>query len=667
MLFAYPSFLFALSALIIPIIIHLFQLRRYKKVVFSDIRFLKQITEQNQKQRNIKDWIILAARCLAIACLVLAFAKPFIPFNKINPIANKDKAISIFVDNSFSMSQQNNEGQLLEVAKNKAKEIASFYHDNDNFQLLSNDFEGKHQQQVNKKDFMQLVDELSISNQSKNINQIIAKQKQQFENSAGSNKIAYIVSDLQQNQFEHLNEIDSTIQTNFIQIKPNQNNNISIDSVWVEQPLILPNTPTNLFVKISNYGKLDITDVPLTFKIDGVQKGIANVSCKANTNHTIQLQFSLNDVQYHQAELSVLDNPVIFDDKLFLSLKAFGNKNVLAINSNSSIQNVFGIDKNYMLINNTEKAIDYSQFNQASLIIVNEVSNMPTGFQNELQKYLNEGGVVLFIPLSNAVNLAQTNTFLQQLNAPQYGPKTTQNIKVTRINMFDDVFKNVFSKIPEQANWPALTNFYPLQITSNIKGYAVATLNNDMPFIFKSKYGKGYMYTMSTPLQSEWSNFTSHALFVPFMLRLPLVNKQSANLYYNIGKPFTYVFDKNTNNKVVYVKNNKEEIAFDINNNTSHSSITIDNIKNAGNYILMDQNKKEQLGAVSFNTNRNESDLSIANMDTKNNMALVQTNELLKHQKQIDLAYNGTQLWRWFLLAAFLFILIELLLLKWKV
>ncbi|MES2654353.1 MAG: BatA domain-containing protein [Bacteroidota bacterium] len=667
MLFAYPSFLFALSALIIPIIIHLFQLRRYKKVVFSDIRFLKQITEQNQKQRNIKDWIILAARCLAIACLVLAFAKPFIPFNKINPIANKDKAISIFVDNSFSMSQQNNEGQLLEVAKNKAKEIASFYHDNDNFQLLSNDFEGKHQQQVNKKDFMQLVDELTISNQSKNINQIIAKQKQQFENSAGSNKIAYIVSDLQQNQFEHLNEIDSSIQTNFVQIKPNQNNNISIDSAWVEQPLILPNTPTNLFVKISNYGKLDITDVPLTFKIDGVQKGIANVSCKANTNHTIQLQFSLNDVQYHQAELSVLDNPVIFDDKLFLSLKAFGNKNVLAINSNSSIQNVFAIDKNYTLINNTEKAIDYSQFNQASLIIVNEVSNMPTGFQNELQKYLNDGGIVLFIPSSNAVNLAQTNTFLQQLNAPQYGPKTTQNIKVTRINMFDDVFKNVFSKIPEQANWPALTNFYPLQITSNIKGYAVATLNNDMPFIFKSKYGKGYMYTMSTPLQSEWSNFTSHALFVPFMLRLPLVNKQSANLYYNIGKPFTYVFDKNTNNKVVYVKNNKEEIAFDINNNTSHSSITIDNIKHAGNYTLMDQNKKEQLGSVSFNTNRNESDLSIASIDTKNNMALLQTNELLKHQKQIDLAYNGTQLWRWFLLAAFLFIVIELLLLKWKV
>ena len=81
MLFAFPTFLFALFAIAIPILIHLFQLRRYKKIVFSDIRFLKQITEQNQKQRNIKEWIILAARCLALACLVFAFAKPFIPLN----------------------------------------------------------------------------------------------------------------------------------------------------------------------------------------------------------------------------------------------------------------------------------------------------------------------------------------------------------------------------------------------------------------------------------------------------------------------------------------------------------------------------------------------------------------------------------------------------------
>jgi hypothetical protein len=200
MQFIYPSFLFALLVLVIPIVIHLFQLRRYKKVVFSDIRFLKQITEQNQKQRNIKEWIILAARCLALASLVFAFAKPFIPFNQ-KEIVRNNKAISIFIDNSLSMSQLGKEGQLLEVAKNKAKDIASFYGDNDLFQILTNDFEGKHQRLLDKKDFLLYLDEVKLSNQSKSFEKILSRQKQVFDEASNATKIAYLITDLQQNQF----------------------------------------------------------------------------------------------------------------------------------------------------------------------------------------------------------------------------------------------------------------------------------------------------------------------------------------------------------------------------------------------------------------------------------------------------------------------------------
>ena len=668
MLFAFPTFLFALFALAIPILIHLFQLRRYKKIVFSDIRFLKQITEQNQKQRNIKEWIILAARCLALACLVFAFAKPFIPLN--NKTINKNsKVVSVFIDNSFSMSQQNKEGQLLEVAKHKARDIVSYYGDNDLFQILTNDFEGKHQRLIEKKDFLLYLDEVKLSNQTKQFDKIIARQKQAFETESNSNKIVYIISDLQQNQFQQSAVIDSSLQVNFIQIKPNVSNNISIDSAWIEQPLILPNTNTFLYVKISNYGNTEITDVPLVFKIDNVQKGIANISCKANSSAEVQLQFSLNDAQYHQAELSLLDNPVVFDDKLYLTLKAYSNQNIIAINANKYIQNVYSIDENYKLQSYNSNAIDYSSFNNASCIVLNEVADVSSGLQTELQKYINNGGVALIIPSANAIDLPKTNTFLQQLNAPQLLTANNQNLKVSRINVFDEVFKNVFSKIPEIANWPSLSKNYAMQLNSGIKGYHIATLNNDAPFIFKSRYGKGCVYLLSTPLQNEWSNFTAHALFVPFMLRLPLVNKQSGALYYNMDKPVNYAFDKNTNGKVVYLKDKKDEIAFDVNNNESKSIVNISGVKQAGSYQVYEKNKTDLLATISFNLNRNESNLNIIASDSMNNTnaSIIQTADLLKHQKEIELNYHGTQLWRWFLLAALAFILVEVLLLKWKV
>jgi hypothetical protein len=352
-----------------------------------------------------------------------------------------------------------------------------------------------------------------------------------------------------------------------------------------------------------------------------------------------------------------------------LTLKAYSNQNIIAINANKYIQNVYSIDENYKLQSFNSNAIDYSSFNNTSCIVLNELAVISSGLQTELQKYINNGGVALIIPSANAIDLPKTNSFLQQLNAPQLLAASNQILKVSRINVFDDVFKNVFSKIPEIANWPILSKNYAMQLNSGIKGYHIATLNNDAPFIFKSKYGKGCVYLLSTPLQNEWSNFTEHALFVPFMLRLPLVNKQSGALYYNMDKPVNYAFDKNTNSKVVYLKDKKDEIAFDVNNNESKSTVNISGVKQAGSYQVFEKNKTDLLATISFNLNRNESNLNIIADDSlsNTNAAIIQTADLLKHQKEIELNYHGTQLWRWFLLAALAFILVEVLLLKWKV
>ncbi len=140
--FLYPAFLFALVSLAIPVIIHLFNFRKYQKVYFSNVQFLKEIQEQQASRRNLKERLILAARLLALLFLVFAFARPYIP-GKNAANTGKQQAVSIFVDNSYSMQTLNKEGTLLDEAKRRAKEIASAYNINDRFQLPAQDFEGK--------------------------------------------------------------------------------------------------------------------------------------------------------------------------------------------------------------------------------------------------------------------------------------------------------------------------------------------------------------------------------------------------------------------------------------------------------------------------------------------------------------------------------------------
>src|SRR6201999_3773847 len=174
--FLYPAFLFALAALAIPVIIHLFNFRKYQKVYFSNVQFLKEVQEQQASRRNLKERLILLARLLTILFLVLAFARPFIPGkNAVN--SGKQQAVSIFVDNSYSMQALNKEGSLLDEAKRRAKEIASAYNINDRFQLLTQDFEGKHQRLLSRDEFNDAVDAVKISPQSRNLQQIVSRQQ----------------------------------------------------------------------------------------------------------------------------------------------------------------------------------------------------------------------------------------------------------------------------------------------------------------------------------------------------------------------------------------------------------------------------------------------------------------------------------------------------------
>src|SRR5215204_2104474 len=118
--FLSPTLLYALLLIAIPIIIHLFNFRRFKKVFFTNVRFLKELKQETTSKSKLKHLLVLAARILAVAFLVFAFARPIIPSGQKKQNGSTD-AVSVYVDNSFTMQAIRTDGTLLEVACRKAK------------------------------------------------------------------------------------------------------------------------------------------------------------------------------------------------------------------------------------------------------------------------------------------------------------------------------------------------------------------------------------------------------------------------------------------------------------------------------------------------------------------------------------------------------------------
>ncbi len=156
MKFVYPEILWALFALTIPILVHLFNFRKFRKVAFPNVDFLKEVKQETQSKSKIKHWLILACRMLALAALIFAFAQPYIP-KEGSTATSGSKAVSIYIDNRFSMEAENQDGRLLDLAKNKALQIAEYYAATDQFQLITNDFEGRHQRFVSRDEILDLI------------------------------------------------------------------------------------------------------------------------------------------------------------------------------------------------------------------------------------------------------------------------------------------------------------------------------------------------------------------------------------------------------------------------------------------------------------------------------------------------------------------------------
>ena len=113
MQFKHPELLYALFLLLIPIFIHLFQLRKFQKIDFTNVAFLKKVNIQTRKSSKLKKWITLLLRLLALACIILAFAQPF---TASKTALNTQKETVVYIDNSFSMQAKGANGPLLQLS-----------------------------------------------------------------------------------------------------------------------------------------------------------------------------------------------------------------------------------------------------------------------------------------------------------------------------------------------------------------------------------------------------------------------------------------------------------------------------------------------------------------------------------------------------------------------
>lgn len=670
--FLHPLFLYGLFALAIPIILHLFCFRKYKKVYFSNFNFLASLQQQKKNSSKLKNLLLLFLRLTVLASLVFAFATPYIKPNKNTLPVEKSSKIIIYTDNSFSMSNTGTKGSLLEEAKKHLFDIIDTYPAGTSFVLLTND--EANSSTLTKDQAIGVLPGIKTTANSKKISEIL---KEVHEIAAGQHSTLFMISDFQKKNcdFQSIRP-DSTLEKVLLVLTPENLNNLYIKKVTFDQAFHKKNQTDKVAITLVNASGKEYNNVPLSLTVNGKKKSLNKVNIPANGEKQVEINYQNTEDGFYKGVVEISDFPVIFDNKFYFSYGIDDKAAILCIEQNSHnpyFQKLFSDSTTFSCsYRNVNQTVNMN-FNRYHLIILDRVGTISSGLRGALENYVQNGGNLFMIPGDENTVIAQ-NRILQQIHAPLLGSPDT-NSTIATIETQAAIFRDVFEKEEKNPQLPKAKQFYRLMNLENSEKLLVD--KKGFTVLAAQTFGKGNIYLSAFDYSPENSDMVFHPLFVPLMVNMASNMNSALNTSYflNSDKPVILsnkIVPEQTQLRITDADRTFEFIPEPRRDFSGNLILTnAKEIRNAGLYDVEQDGKI--VDVLAYNYNRDESQMEFcaeeilreqfpdARIENIKSTQLGRNSELIK---EIVLEDNNRYLTFWFLLLAIAALLLEQLV--WK-
>lgn len=633
MQFKYPELLWALLLLIIPIVIHLFQLRKFKKTPFTNVKLLKKVVSESRKSSSIKKWIILCTRLGLIAALVIAFAQPF----EASRSALQEKEYVFYLDNSFSMQTKVQGGTLLQsVVQDFIKNVPK----EERFTLFTNNTVYA---DVTLQDLQNELLQLPTSTNQLTIKEIILSAETYFKNEPGVRKNTILISDFQTSMGPL--PVDSLSKNSLHYIKPNlpPSSNFSIDSVYLST---LENDLVELTAELSSNNDAETSAVSL---YNG-DKLIAKTAAKFNKNKKASVRFSIAGNSSIIGKVVLSDNALTYDNQFFFNIDTPEELKVLSLGSADTdyLSRIF-TNPEFSFTTSNLAQFNYATIENYNLIVLNELTSIPTALTTAVLSYTDNGGNIIIIPAKD-IDITTYNQLAKNYFNTRYDRKLNQEIKIANVLFDHTLYKNVFEKRVTNFQYPIVNSSYGI-ITSSPTALG---LQNGTPFLT----GGANAYFFTASLSPDNSNFKNSPLIVPTFYNMGRNSLKIPQLYSTLGESTTVEIpiSLSKDNILTLVKGTETIIP---QQRLLPKKVTLsfeENPKTDGTFRV--ENNGVSLRNISFNYSRAESVLSYLNLDGKVEHRHQNVSSFFEEGKKKN---SINEFWKWFAILALLFVFLETL------
>jgi hypothetical protein len=668
MQFLQPHFLWGLLGLAIPLFIHLFNFQKTEKVIFSNNRLLMEISMQTRKARQVKNWLLLALRMLALALLILTFAQPVISSFSGSKKAAKGLSQSlVYLDNSASMFVGKDGTAPFDLAQEVAKKWPEKMSSGGWFQLISNDF--VFHPWTAARSFSSQVAEVNKPESAHSLKTLLPRLHRQMKNrDLGEKKSILLVSDFQKSTSGQLRNLDwdTSLSYQLLAVEQPVHRNFWIDSVWLPKPIDNQSKSQSIKVKIGSSGPVSDSKVNLQLFAGGSLIS-GKIVTPGNQNPFItELPFRIKPNELLACTLSTDDAEVTFDNNFFFRIQSPRPARVCLISSgpNPYLSQAFSNKNLFRFSFSPFQSPDYQKIKDADLVVLNQAGKVDDALISALNQIVSDGKSLLLIAGKETHESLLAGFRLDvETNASSQKPV---DWKIVLPGTEDAFFANAFREIQSSAIRPFAR---PAAFLKN--GTALLKYENGSPYLSKISRGKGEIFWLASALENVESNVQKHPLVIPMLFRIALSGQQasSGSLFSRVSDDFFYLQP----DSVGFVK---EQLVTLQSGNTAFKTI----LSRKGNLIRVDlpssdlspgfyqvKSENQWLGMVAMNSGKEESVFDFyTEEEIKTELAAypkIQVNSIKMNASPAHAgqsAQDSVPLWKYFLIGALLFFFVEM-------
>ncbi|CAZ98217.1 BatA domain-containing protein [Zobellia galactanivorans] len=637
MQFKYPELFWALFLLLIPIFIHLFQLRRFKKTPFTNVKFLKKVVSESRQSNTLKKWLLLFTRMSLLAALVFAFSQPFFAEKS----ALKQKETVIYLDDSFSMQLKSEGTTLLE---NAVQDLIKKLPKTERFSLFTNT---KTFRNTSLQDIQNELLALGFHNKQLKINEVFLKGQTLFSSDPSTEKNLIVLSDFQQRMAGGSAEKLSRLQLHLVRLGADAVTNVAIDSAYITSE-----TSENLTLSVELSSTNQKESVPVSL-FNG-DKLAAKTSASFDASPTVTISFSLPKNEVFNGKIEIDDSGLSYDNRLFFNIGEREKIKVLSVGNqkNDFLKRIFTEDE-FAYTAFELKNLNYSTLAAQHLIVLNDLPQIPASLTTSLKAFIANGGHLTIIPAvgidMDSYNLLTSNyatSFVQSLRDER---------EITNISFSHPLYQNVFEKNVTNFQYPKASEFYQIKTSAP----TALGFQGGIPFLV----GDESFFLFTASLGPENSNFTKSPLVVPTFYNMAMGSLKLPPLYTVLGESTT--IDIATTLAPDHIlKLKKPDFEFIPQQRSLAHKVSLffnGDLQEDGIYAVMEDQKTTK--NISFNHNRNESKLAYLN--TEQLGSDLSATSIASLFDTIEKDNSVTELWKWFVILALLLLFVEVLIQKY--